>query len=68
MSDLRIRSRQRGKRVTIRVNGTPVAAYSTFGGPGDNQYNTAWYLLELLAKKGFYANLYYSQFENSSDS
>lgn len=28
MSDLRIRSRQRGKRVTIRVNGTPVAAYT----------------------------------------
>jgi ferredoxin/flavodoxin len=32
--------------------GTPVAAYSTYGGPGDNQYNTAWYLLELLAEKG----------------
>jgi ferredoxin/menaquinone-dependent protoporphyrinogen IX oxidase len=32
--------------------GTPVAAYTTFGGPGDNQYNTAWYILELLAKKG----------------
>ncbi|HPV43169.1 MAG TPA: EFR1 family ferrodoxin [Spirochaetota bacterium] len=34
------------------IAGTPVAAFSTFGGPGDNQYNTAWYLLELLAKKG----------------
>ncbi|MBP7735658.1 MAG: EFR1 family ferrodoxin [Spirochaetes bacterium] len=34
------------------IEGTPVAAYSTFGGPGDNQYNTAWYLLELLAGKG----------------
>ncbi len=34
------------------IAGTPVAAYSTFGGPGDNQYNTAWYLLELLARKG----------------
>lgn len=35
-----------------RIDGTPVAAYSTFGGPGDNQYNTAWYLLRLLADKG----------------
>ena len=34
------------------IEGTPVAAFSTFGGPGDNQYNTAWYLLDLLAKKG----------------
>jgi ferredoxin len=34
------------------IAGTPVAAYSTFGGPGDNQYNTAWCLLELLARKG----------------
>ena len=34
------------------IEGTPVAAFSTFGGPGDNQYNTAWYLLELLAEKG----------------
>ncbi len=34
------------------IAGTPVAAYSTFGGPGDNQHNTAWYVLELLAKKG----------------
>ncbi|MBN1496442.1 MAG: EFR1 family ferrodoxin [Spirochaetes bacterium] len=35
-----------------RIEGTPVAAYSTFGGPGDNQYNTAWYLLQLLADRG----------------
>jgi ferredoxin/flavodoxin len=34
------------------IDGTPVAAYSTFGGPGDNQYNTAWYVLQLLAGKG----------------
>jgi ferredoxin/menaquinone-dependent protoporphyrinogen IX oxidase len=34
------------------IAGTPVAAYSTFGGPGDNQHNTAWYVLELLARKG----------------
>lgn len=34
------------------IDGTPVAAYSTFGGPGDNQYNTAWYLLQLMAEKG----------------
>lgn len=34
------------------IEGIPVAAYSTFGGPGDNQYNTAWYLLDLLADKG----------------
>jgi ferredoxin/flavodoxin len=34
------------------IDGTPVAAYSTFGGPGDNQYNAAWYVLQLLAGKG----------------
>ncbi|HOT44240.1 MAG TPA: EFR1 family ferrodoxin [Spirochaetota bacterium] len=34
------------------IEGIPVAAFSTFGGPGDNQYNTAWYLLELMAEKG----------------
>jgi ferredoxin/flavodoxin len=34
------------------IEGIPVAAYSTFGGPGDNQYNTAWYVLELLEEKG----------------
>ncbi len=34
------------------IQDIPVAAYSTFGGPGDNQYNTAWYVLELLADKG----------------
>jgi ferredoxin/menaquinone-dependent protoporphyrinogen IX oxidase len=35
-----------------RIDGIPVAAYSTYGGPGDNQYNTAFYVLQLLAKKG----------------
>jgi ferredoxin/menaquinone-dependent protoporphyrinogen IX oxidase len=34
------------------IDGTPVAAYATFGGPGDNQYNTAFYVLQLLAGKG----------------
>lgn len=34
------------------IEGIPVAAFSTFGGPGDNQYNTAWYVLGLLAEKG----------------
>ncbi|MBN2159459.1 MAG: EFR1 family ferrodoxin [Spirochaetes bacterium] len=34
------------------IDGIPVAAFSTFGGPGDNQYNTAWYVLKLLAEKG----------------
>ena len=28
MSDLRIKNRRRGKRVTIRVNGKPVSAYA----------------------------------------
>lgn len=31
---------------------TAVAAYSTFGGPGDNQHNTAHVLLNLMVKKG----------------
>lgn len=34
------------------IDGIPVAAFSTFGGPGDNQYNTAWYILKLLGEKG----------------
>lgn len=35
-----------------RIDGTAVAAYSTFGGPGDNQMNTACTLATLLAEKG----------------
>jgi len=35
-----------------RIDGTAVAAYSTFGGPGDNQMNTACTLVELLREKG----------------
>lgn len=35
-----------------RLNGIPVAAYSTYGGPGHNQHNTACALAELLADKG----------------
>ncbi|NPU83735.1 MAG: 4Fe-4S binding protein [Syntrophaceae bacterium] len=34
------------------IRGIPVAAYSTFGGPGDNQYNTAFSTLQLLCAKG----------------
>jgi ferredoxin/flavodoxin len=34
------------------ITGTPVAAYSTFGGPGNNQHNTAFRLLDLLSRKG----------------
>jgi ferredoxin len=35
-----------------RADGTPVAAYATFGGKGDGQHNTACGLLEELARKG----------------
>ncbi len=31
---------------------TAVASYSTFGGPGDNQHNTAYDLLSLMVEKG----------------
>ncbi|MBI9077865.1 MAG: EFR1 family ferrodoxin [Desulfatibacillum sp.] len=31
---------------------TAVASYATFGGPGDNQHNTAYDLLSLMAAKG----------------
>jgi len=34
------------------IKGTAVASYSTFGGPGHNQHNTACSLSELLAEKG----------------
>ncbi len=34
------------------ITGTPVAAYSTYGGTGHNQHNTACTLLEILVKKG----------------
>ncbi len=35
-----------------RIEGTPVASYATFGGPGHNQHNTACTILSLLAGKG----------------
>lgn len=35
-----------------RIDGTPVASYTTFGGKGSNQNNTACLLLELLTEKG----------------
>ncbi|MBI9091841.1 MAG: EFR1 family ferrodoxin [Desulfobacterium sp.] len=35
-----------------RIDGAGVAAYSSFGGPGNNQYNTACTLLQGLAAKG----------------
>lgn len=34
------------------IDGVAVAAYATFGGPGDNQHNTAFSTLQLLARKG----------------
>jgi NAD-dependent dihydropyrimidine dehydrogenase PreA subunit/flavodoxin len=34
------------------LNGTPVAAFCTYGGEGGNQHNTARRLLKLLEKKG----------------
>lgn len=34
------------------IDGIPVAAFSTFGGPGDNPYNTAFSTLQLLCAKG----------------
>ncbi|TFH40466.1 MAG: hypothetical protein E4G96_07455 [Chrysiogenales bacterium] len=34
------------------IKGTAVASYSTYGGPGHNQHNTAFDLLECLMKKG----------------
>ena len=34
------------------INGIPVASYVTFGGAGDNQHNTACYLLDHLSDKG----------------
>jgi ferredoxin/flavodoxin len=34
------------------IDGIPVAAFATFGGPGDNQYNTAFSTLQLLVQKG----------------
>ncbi|MBU2490353.1 MAG: EFR1 family ferrodoxin [Proteobacteria bacterium] len=35
-----------------RLDRTPVASYATFGGPGDNQHNTAHTLLTLMVEKG----------------
>jgi ferredoxin len=34
------------------LDGVPVAAFSTFGGPGGNQHNTAFSTLRLLCEKG----------------
>jgi ferredoxin/flavodoxin len=34
------------------IDGIPTAAFATFGGPGDNQYNTAFSTLQLLTRKG----------------
>lgn len=34
------------------VDGTAVASFVTFGGPGHNQHNTACYILDLLSRKG----------------
>jgi len=34
------------------IDGIPVAVFATFGGPGDNQYNTAFSTLQLLCQKG----------------
>jgi flavodoxin/NAD-dependent dihydropyrimidine dehydrogenase PreA subunit len=39
-------------RTIPQIDGTAVGAYSTFGGPGDNQMNTACTLSELLVEKG----------------
>jgi len=35
-----------------RIDGAAVAAYSSFGGPGNNQYNTACTVLQGLIEKG----------------
>ncbi len=35
-----------------RIEGTPVASFATFGGPGHNQHNTACTILSLLTEKG----------------
>lgn len=35
-----------------RIEGLSVAAFSTYGGPGHNQHNTACTLLEILVEKG----------------
>lgn len=34
------------------IDGIPAAVFATFGGPGDNQYNTAFSMLQLLSQKG----------------
>jgi len=34
------------------IDGIPAAAFATFGGPGDNQHNTAFSTLQLLCRKG----------------
>ncbi len=35
-----------------KINGTPVAAFVSFGGPAGNQHNAACHTLRLLAEKG----------------
>lgn len=39
-------------RALDRIEGAGAAAYATFGGPGNNQHNTACSLLSLLVEKG----------------
>ena len=39
-------------RAMDRIQGAGAAAYATFGGPGNNQHNTACSLLSLLVEKG----------------
>ena len=39
-------------RTMDRIEGAAAAAYATFGGPGNNQHNTAVSLLSLLTEKG----------------
>lgn len=39
-------------RALPALDGTPVASFVTFGGPGGNQYNSAYSILELLSSKG----------------
>lgn len=34
------------------IEGTPVASFVTFGGQGNNQYNTAYSILKMLSHKG----------------
>ncbi len=34
------------------LGGTPVASFVTYGGPGGNQYNSAYSILELLSARG----------------